>query len=218
MEINLYLGKNLHKFIVSKFMNHFIIPLDKVSSVLGSENDFEVLRIDRQGKLFNFVVETDEKELSRIVPVKHSGIFFYAKKTQSLGFSPFIMDVPGEELVKGTLTIICKHCNKEGFSGYYLNSFWGYPVEPEPFVRTLSEDLLQKSLSFWKDNAYRTDEIQIDVSNILIPYELFCLNTLGHLEQVYDCKFTTIGQGCLNYNHTHIQLDPQGDYIVLKKS
>lgn len=217
MEINLYLGKTQYKFIVSKFMNRFIISLDRVSSILSAENSFEVLRVDRQGKLFNFVVETDESELSRIVPVKTSGILFYAKKPQSLGYSPFLMDVPERDLVRGTLTIICKHCNKEGFTGYYLNSFWGYPVDPEPFIRTLGKDLLDKSMDFWKKNAYRADGIDIDVTNILIPYELFCLNTLARLESTYSCKFVTVGRGVLNYNHTQIQLDSRGDFIVLKK-
>lgn len=216
MEIKLFLGKTSRKFIISKFIQNFIIPLDKMTALFSAPNNYEVMRSERQGKLFNFVVETDETTPSFVIP-KKSGNYFFAKKPKAVGFSPFILFPEDKDIVRGVITIIAKHCDKEGFDGYYLNAFWGFPVEPEPFIRTLNPDDIDNSVAFWSDNAYRADMIDVDCDQILIPADSSTDTVLKAIEDHYKVRFSPIGLAEFSNNRQEINIVSEGKYMAYRR-
>lgn len=218
MEIKLYLGEVSHTFIVSKFIKRFIISLEEISRILGRPNSFEIMRVGREGKLFNFVAETDEKTLSAIVPLKQGNFSFLAQKKDEggFGFSRFVLDSEVSDCPQGVITLIVKSCDKPSYSGYYLNAFWGYPVEPEPFSFSLSSKRKLKSELFWKKNAYRLSGKSIDTNQILVSVSDFSPETLKVLETSLGVPLNVLGRCSLCPDFKHISIVADGDYFVLR--
>ena len=220
MEIKLYLGKIPHTFIVSKYIKRFIIPLEEISTVLGSPNNFEVMRVGRSGKLFNYVIETDESNPAAIVELKEdSGLRFYAKNRGSYGFSSFVAGYPDSQISKGVITLIAKKCDKPPYTGYYLNSFWGYPVDPEPFTPNLDRDKVEKSVEFWSKKAYRCEGRAVDLTQILVPYDeyqKYGAEKIHFLQKALSSGLAFIGRCNLSDTFQQTYISPDGKYAVLR--
>jgi hypothetical protein len=220
MEIRLFLGKIPHTFIVSKFIKRFIIPLEEISQVLGNPNNFEVMKVNRSGKLFNFIIETDNPASAAIVEVKEdTSLRFHAKNRGSFGFSSFVACFPEEKVSKGVITLIAKRCDKPDYTGYYLNSFWGYPVEPEPFTPNLDYGKMKESAKFWENKAYRCEGRAIDLSQILIPYAKYIEyrpEDFEDLEHALGTHLSFIGRCDLSETFQQTLIAPEGHYAVLR--
>jgi len=218
MEITLYMGEVQHTFIVSKFIKRFIIPLEEISRILGKPNGFEVMRVVREGKLFNFVVETDEKNLSAIAPLKPGDFSFLVQKTNEggFGFSRFVLDSEVSGCSQGVITVIVKSCDKPPYSGYYLNGFWGYPVEPEPFSFSLSVERQKKSIEFWSKNAYRLNGKEIDTSQVIISISDHTPENIEKLESSLGRSLSPIGRCSLSPDYKQVLIDSKGEFFALR--
>lgn len=214
MEIKLYFGQKQHIFILSKYIQRYIIPLERVSAVLGSPNNYEFLKADRRGKLFNIVAETDESDTASVIPFK-SGIRVFCKKTGSRGFSPVLFSPDPAHVVSGVMTVIAKHCDKPNISGYYLNAFWGYPVEPEPFTRNLPDSDLLRSMKFWEENCYLASAVSLDTSMLLLSVE--DADKITVIEAALGLKFVSMGRVSLIKGHLDVSIEPSGKFFAFTR-
>ena len=119
MELDVYFGGSSKKYIVNKYTKRFILALDVVKHILGSENNFEVLKVDRKGKLYNVVVMTDHDPLPAVLEISQveGGVNFMARRSEACGFSPMVVGGDYSSAPKGVLTLILKECDKQGIDG-----------------------------------------------------------------------------------------------------
>jgi len=217
MELDVYFGGNKKKFIISKYIKKFIIPLDEVKRVLGADNNHEVLNLNRRGKLFNSVVMTSEKTYSAVLDRKQiqSGIHFMGQRRDATGFSPMVINGDYSASPIGVLTLILKECDKEGIDGYFLNAFWGYPVKAEPFGKFENLGSYHESEVFWKQHSFRADDLRLVTDAVLFetkPTE----EELTLFKKIKGVELNYIGRANLIRNYKSISIDSNGRFYVYR--
>lgn len=217
MEITLYFGKQKKTFMVSKFIDEFIIGLNRMQELLGKPNDYEILRMERRGKLYNYIIVTQEKELPSVVKTAEikNGLHFMAKRTNAIGYSKLVLDADYQNISKGMMTLILKDCENPKVDGYYINAFWGEPFMVEPFIRYDSPENIRVSKEFWNKHAFRAEAVKFKPSEILITKELTeqDKNTFGKLGY-RDMQY--IGRANLKHNYRDLEITHDGQYYIYR--
>jgi len=216
MELDLFFGGTKKTYIVSKYIKKFIIPLDRIKDILKERNGYELMKMDRKGKIFNCVIMTDEQELAAVVEAGQvsGGVSFMAKRKDTVGFSRMIIGADYSAIPRGVLTLILKLCDKQGIDGYYLNSFWGYPVLPEPFGKFESMDAYNESQQFWKTHMFRADDLGVDWDTVLMDHSL----TKEEINIFYQnrVKLSYIGKADIQRNFKRVEIDPSYKYFAYR--
>jgi len=216
MELDLFYNGSKKTYIVSKYIKKFIIPLDRVKNILKESNNYELMKLDRKGKIFNCIFMTDETDLSAVVDIREirNGVSFLAKRKDAAGFSRMVLGADYTKVPKGILTVILKECDKEYISGYYLNSFWGYPVSAEPFGKFDDIKAYHSSKEFWETHMYRAEDLEIEWDTVLMDRVL----SKAEIEMFYKnkVKLSYIGKADLLKNYKLVEIDPNHKYYAYR--
>ena len=217
MELDVYFGGSSKKYIVNKYTKRFILALDVVKHILGSENNFEVLKVDRKGKLYNVVVMTDHDPLPAVLEISQviGGVSFMARRSEACGFSPMVIGGDYSSAPRGVLTLILKECDKQGIDGYFLNAFWGYPVEAEPFGKFDSDNAFKESEKFWERRVFHAEFLPIHPDVLLFKSKLTTLE-MKEVTGLLGLNLTYVGKALLSNSYRVVEISEEGKWFAYR--
>ena len=218
MELSLYYNGKMNRYIISKYVRRFILPLDEVQTLLCEGCTAVADREQRRGRVVNDVINVNKGSGGVVVPIAEvtTAVRCLAKRMGNQGFSHFVFGDEYPVVDAGYLTLILKTADMlPKHDGYYLNAFWGKPIpKPEVFL-AVNYDERKEALEYWDKHAYSGKVIAMNTDTVLFPEKPtpFQLDAVARTSR---CHFNYMGRADLDITWHEIWLKADGQYYVYR--
>jgi len=217
VELKLFYNGHVNRYLVSKFIRRFIIPLDALQLELCEHNNRTGERLHRRGRVVNDVINTGTGPGSAIVPFSEmpDAMPCLARRVGSAGFSSFVFGTQYPVTDAGYLTLIIKTAELPKHDGFYLNAFWGKPVPVQEAFLIADYTERKQAVEYWKEHGYSALAVPLRAETILFRESLNLMQK-DVVERALRRGIGYVGRADLDLTWHEIWLKPDGEYYVYR--
>lgn len=217
MELKLFYNGKIHRYLVSKFIRRFIIPLDQLQLELCEANARVGEREHRKGRVVNDVLYTGTGPGSVVLPIDAvpGAVRCLAKRIGSAGFSSFVFGTEYPVTDAGYLTLILKTGDMPKFDGFYLNAFWGKPVRCSEVWLSDTYEERKEAAEYWKTSGYSARVVPMNADTMLFAGKLTPVQQ-DTVERTVKKSLGYVGRADVDLTWNEIWLKPDGEFFVYR--